>query len=266
VDIPALFAAAWNEGDADGIAALFEADAEFVNVTGLWWHDREAIRKAHAYGLTRIFAGSTLEVLQTRVKELSADVAVVHARVRLEGQTPVAGIARPGPRTTLFSFVVRRGPAGWLCAAAHNTDVVPGMETHIRAEDGRLHPVDYREHQRAAPTLARGDIFWIAPPAPGPAHPHVVVQDDVLNRSRIPTVVVVALTSNLHRANEPGNVLLAPGEGSLPRQSVAVVSQIDSIEKSRLGERIGSLSPARVDEIIAGLRFQQRSYFDRDES
>jgi mRNA interferase MazF len=91
----------------------------------------------------------------------------------------------------------------------------------------------------------------------------VVVQDDVFNHSRITTTVVCALTSNLHRASEPGNVLLDVGEGNLPRQSVVVVSQISSVEKISLGERIGSLSDARVDQILAGLRFQQVSFFGR---
>lgn len=114
-------------------------------------------------------------------------------------------------------------------------------------------------------TIDRGDLFWIAPDAAsGPAHPHVVVQDDVFNHSRITTVVVCALTSNLHRATEPGNVLLDAGEGNLPAQSVVVVSQIMSVEKSRLGARIGSLSDARVQQIVAGLRFQQRAFFTRD--
>src|SRR6187551_3508004 len=99
-----------------------------------------------------------------------------------------------------------------------------------------------------------GDLFWIAPdesrgPAPSYSHPHVVVQQDVFNHSRISTVVVCALTSNLARANEPGNVLLEAGEGNLPQRSVVVVSQILSVDKARLGERIGALSEARVDEI-----------------
>ena len=59
------------------------------------------------------------------------------------------------------------------------------------------------------------------------------------------------------------NVLLEVGEGDLPKQSVVVVSQISSVEKARLGERIGSLSDARVEEILAGLRFQQASFFRR---
>lgn len=116
--------------------------------------------------------------------------------------------------------------------------------------------------------INRGDVFWIRPddsrgPVPSYSHPHVVVQDDVFNHSRITTVVVCALTSNLQRANEPGNVLLEVGEGNLPKQSVVVVSQVSSVEKSRLGERIGSLSDTRVEQILAGLRFQQRSFFGR---
>jgi len=117
-------------------------------------------------------------------------------------------------------------------------------------------------------SIDRGDVYWIAPddsrgPAPSYAHPHVVVQDDVFNHSRVTTVIVCALTSNLHRAKEPGNVLLERGEGNLPEQSVVVVSQVSSVDKARLGERIGSLSEARVDEIVAGLRFQQVSFFRR---
>lgn len=117
-------------------------------------------------------------------------------------------------------------------------------------------------------SIHRGDLYWLAPddsrgPAPAYSHPHVVVQEDVFNHSRITTVVVCALTSNLHRAEEPGNVLLEVGEGNLPRQSVVVVSQVSSVEKSRLGERIGALSEERVEQILAGLRFQQAAFFRR---
>src|SRR5882757_1680705 len=116
--------------------------------------------------------------------------------------------------------------------------------------------------------INRGDLFWIGPddsrgPVPSYSHPHVVVQDDLFNHSRITTVVVCALTSNLQRANEPGNVLLEVGEGNLPQQSVVVVSQISSFDKARLGERIGALSDERVEQILAGLRFQQVSFFER---
>src|SRR4051794_24327841 len=107
--------------------------------------------------------------------------------------------------------------------------------------------------------MNRGDIFWIEPDpgrgsAPGQAHPHVVLQDDVFNRSRISTVVVCALTTNLTRAEEPGNVLLDAGEGRLPRRSVVVVSQISSVDKSSLGAHVGTLSVERVEQILDGLK------------
>lgn len=120
--------------------------------------------------------------------------------------------------------------------------------------------------------IRRGELYWarIARPEVGGdgdvaalaiAHPHVVLQDDVLNDSRLDTVVVGALTSNLKRMNEPGNVLLEVGEGNLERASVVVVSQVASIAKAELGERIGALSEARVAQIFDGMRLQQNSYF-----
>jgi mRNA interferase MazF len=109
--------------------------------------------------------------------------------------------------------------------------------------------------------IHRGDLYWVRSDDVDYAHPHVVVQDDVFNQSRITTVVMCALTSNLHAASEPGNVLLEVGEGDLPKPSVVVSSQISSVEKARLGERIGRLSEARVDQIVDALRFLQRSFF-----
>ena len=76
--------------------------------------------------------------------------------------------------------------------------------------------------------------------------------------------MVCALTSNLKRRTEPGNVLLEPGEANLPKQSVVVVSQVDAVEKTQLGEYIGTLSAQRVAQIFAGMRFQQTSFFTRD--
>ncbi|MFN8439843.1 MAG: type II toxin-antitoxin system PemK/MazF family toxin [Caldilineaceae bacterium] len=114
--------------------------------------------------------------------------------------------------------------------------------------------------------INQGDIYWLrVDRADGAeadyAHPYVVIQDDVINRSRINTVVVCALTSNLKRVSEPGNLLLEAGEANLPKQSVIVVSQVDTVEKMQLGEYIGSLSKERIEQIFAGMRFQQRSFF-----
>ena len=89
---------------------------------------------------------------------------------------------------------------------------------------------------------------------PGYRHPHVVIQNNVFNRSRINTVVVCALTSNLRRATAPGNVLLELGEANLPRQSVVNISQIFTVDKSQLGEKIGTLSARRVRDIHQGIR------------
>lgn len=139
-----VFVEAWARRDADKLASLFDADAEFVNVTGLWWHDREAIRKAHAYGFERIFGASTLRLVQTRVKSLSDDIAVVHAKLRLEGQTTAPGVALPAARNTILSFVVHRVGDSWSCASAQNTDIVPSMETNVVDSDGTLRSVSYR--------------------------------------------------------------------------------------------------------------------------
>jgi mRNA interferase MazF len=107
--------------------------------------------------------------------------------------------------------------------------------------------------------INQGDIFWVeldepTGSIPGYRHPHVVIQNNVFNRSRINTVVVCALTSNLQRAAAPGNVLLEPGEADLPKQSVVVISQLFTVDKSQLSEHIGTLSKKRVRQILDGMR------------
>jgi mRNA interferase MazF len=92
--------------------------------------------------------------------------------------------------------------------------------------------------------IKQGNIYWLHTTKSGelptgPPHPYVVIQDDVINRSRVHTVVVCALTSNRNRANEPGNVLLDVGEANLPRQSVVVVSQVETVDKTELGSISG---------------------------
>ena len=115
-NIPALFVDAWNRRDPDALAALFEADADFVNVVGIWWEDREAIRQAHAYGLTRIFQHSTLRLGRVKLRQLSDDIAVVHARMSLSGQTAADGVPVPGVRHNLFPLSrTARHRAGVAC-------------------------------------------------------------------------------------------------------------------------------------------------------
>jgi len=105
----------------------------------------------------------------------------------------------------------------------------------------------------------QGDVFWIdfgkrSGSEPGYRHPHVVIQNNVFNRSRINTVVVCALTSNLKRGKAPGNVLLEKGEASLPKKSVVNISQIFTVNKTDLVEKIGSLSRNRFYQILEGIR------------
>jgi len=87
--------------------------------------------------------------------------------------------------------------------------------------------------------IHQGDIFWVDlddPSGSEPAyrHPHVVIQNNLFNRSRINVVVVCALASHLQRASAPGNVLLKPTEANLPKQSVVNVSQIFTVDKTQL--------------------------------
>jgi len=142
-EIPARFAEGWNERDADKIAAIFDEDADFVNVVGIWWRNREDIRKAHDYGLRVIFKNSNLKVTKTEVKYLSENVATVHARMRLMGQSASGKTDKPGMRFNIFTFVVHRQEDFWSCVAAQNTDIVPGKETNL-ADGGKIRPVDYR--------------------------------------------------------------------------------------------------------------------------
>ena len=117
--------------------------------------------------------------------------------------------------------------------------------------------------------INQGDIYWIQSDDPAEsdlghyAHPYVVVQDNVFNHSRIHTVVVCALTTNLKRASLPGNVLLDADEANLQKQSIVEVSKVSSVAKTELGDYIGSLSTPRVEQILAGMRFLQTSSFVR---
>ena len=106
--------------------------------------------------------------------------------------------------------------------------------------------------------IRQGEIYWIdfgpvTGSAPAERHPCVVVQSDVFNRSRIATSVVCLITSNLSRAQAPGNVMLKKGDGNLPKPSVVNVSQLLTVDKAELRERIGRLSVNSIDAIRSGL-------------
>ncbi|WP_223881067.1 SgcJ/EcaC family oxidoreductase [Nesterenkonia ebinurensis] len=141
-EIADRFIQAWNRADAAALAALFAEDADFVNVVGLWWEDRGRIRQAHDYGFRKIFANSEMRVQRTKLRRLGESAAVVHIEWTLVGQSS-QGSGEPGERRGVFSFVLQKDDAGWLAVSAHNTDRVPGAETHIAGGDG-LAPASYQ--------------------------------------------------------------------------------------------------------------------------
>lgn len=106
--------------------------------------------------------------------------------------------------------------------------------------------------------IAQGDVWWadLAVPngsEPGYRRPVVVVQGDSFNRSALRTVVAVPLTSNLRWAEAPGNVQLTARATGLPRDSVANVSQLVTVDKATLTERVGKLSSAKLHLVLAGI-------------
>lgn len=106
--------------------------------------------------------------------------------------------------------------------------------------------------------VEQGEIWWAELPEPaesGPGYrrPVVVVQGDSINRSRIATVVCVPLTSNLAWAEAPGNTLLPKRATGLPRDSVANASQIVTIDRAFLTERVGKLAPKLRSQVLGGI-------------
>ena len=106
--------------------------------------------------------------------------------------------------------------------------------------------------------VAQGEVWWadLADPigsAPGYRRPVVIVQADELNRSRIETVVCIVLTSNLRWSIAPGNVLLPAKHSGLDRDSVANVSQIVTVDKRQLTERVGKIPRRQMEAIFSGI-------------
>ena len=111
----------------------------------------------------------------------------------------------------------------------------------------------------SAPAIRRGEIWWASLPEPvasepGSRRPLLVVQADSFNRSRLQTVLAVVLTTNLDRADAPGNVFLSREETGLPKDSVANVTQVVTADRRFLTERVSSLPARRLAEVESGLR------------
>lgn len=106
--------------------------------------------------------------------------------------------------------------------------------------------------------VGQGDVFWASLPAPtgsspGFRRPVIIVQGDAFNASRLATVVVVPLTSNLRWATAPGNLLLRGQATGLSRDSVANVSQIVAVDRITLSERVGRVSAGELELVLRGI-------------
>ncbi|MCU0647722.1 MAG: type II toxin-antitoxin system PemK/MazF family toxin [Gemmatimonadaceae bacterium] len=107
--------------------------------------------------------------------------------------------------------------------------------------------------------IRRGELWWadLSDPigsAPGHRRPVLIVQDDAFNRSTIRTTIAAVLSSNLRLADAPGNVRVSARASGLPRDSVVNVSQVITLDRESLTERIGRLPVRSVAEVDAGLR------------
>jgi mRNA interferase MazF len=107
--------------------------------------------------------------------------------------------------------------------------------------------------------IRRGDICWVDfSPGKGSEplgrRPGLVLQCDPLNDSKLNTVVMLAITSNLKFGELPGNVTLRKGEANMPKKCVVNVTQVKSVDKSSLTEKIGRVSDKRMEEVIDGLK------------
>ncbi len=107
--------------------------------------------------------------------------------------------------------------------------------------------------------MQRGSVWWASLPEPvgsmpGYRRPVLIVQANSFNRSNLNTVVVVVLTSNLRLATAPGNVLLSAHNTGLPKDSVANVSQLLTVDKSMLTDYVGQLPSTKLSQVEVGLR------------
>ncbi len=107
--------------------------------------------------------------------------------------------------------------------------------------------------------IKQGEIYWVdlgTPQGsePGYRHPHIVIQNNLFNSSNINTVAVCSLTSNLRRGLSPGNITLKKGEANLSKKSVVNITQIYTVNKSDLTEKIGQVNNERLQEILSGIQ------------
>ena len=107
--------------------------------------------------------------------------------------------------------------------------------------------------------IRKGAIYWVDfSPGKGSEplgrRPGLVIQNDILNDSKLNTVVMLAITSTMKFGELPGNVILRKGEANLPKKCVINTTQIKSVDKTSIKEKIGTLSKRKMDEVYEGLK------------
>ena len=120
------FAETWNRHDMNAFADLFAEDAEFVNVVGIWWKGRSAIKSAHEFTHQSMFKNSRLSIKEVAVRVPVPGIAVARCRWTLEGHVSPEGEALPARNGILVNTLQLIGGA-WRIIDAHNTDIVEGV-------------------------------------------------------------------------------------------------------------------------------------------
>lgn len=115
--------AAWNRHDMDAFANLFAEDADFVNVRGVRWIGRHAIREAHAASHATIFKSSQLSLRETSVRFIHPDISVTRSVTEVSGQVNASGDILP-PRAAMLTLVMMKQKGQWMIFVGQNTDIV----------------------------------------------------------------------------------------------------------------------------------------------
>ncbi len=107
--------------------------------------------------------------------------------------------------------------------------------------------------------IRKGSVYWVdfsqgKGSEPIGRRPGLVIQNDILNDSKLNTIIMLAITSTMKFGELPGNVILRKGEANLPKKCVINVTQVKSVDKTSVKEKIGTLSKKKMDEVYKGLK------------
>ena len=119
------FAECWNRHDMNAFADLFSADAEFVNVVGLWWKGRAEIKAAHEFTHQTLFKNSRLTIAEVVTRFPAPPIAIARCRWKLEGHVTPDGTPLP-ERNGILLNILRQENGGWLIIDSQNTDIIEG--------------------------------------------------------------------------------------------------------------------------------------------